>query len=179
MKNRHSNLSKHLNRNSIQLNNWPVISCLAPLFKGLFGRWLSAASITTGMDSLFGQRCVAGECFSLYSFLRPKCSSLYSWPPNKDEWHEEQRPANVGFGRESVIFYLDFGNRHIVPTLRPPDGILSLQSFMFLSILGWRQLYEDICMMNVPCHAIEKRVKIGNKASSRVLPTDILPAARG
>ena len=34
-------------------------------------------------------------------------------------------------------------------------------------------------MMNVPCHAIEKRVKIGNKASSQVLPTDILPAARG
>ena len=134
MKNRHLNLSKHLNRNSIQLNNWPVISCLAPLFKGLFGRWLSAASITTGMDSLFGQRCVAGECFSLYSFLRSKCSSLYSWPPNKDEWHEEQRPANVGFGRESVIFYLDFGNSHIVATLRPPDGILSLQSFMFLSI---------------------------------------------
>ena len=28
-------------------------------------------------------------------------------------------------------------------------------------------------MMNVPCHAIEKRVKIGNKASSPVLPTDI------
>ena len=78
MKNRHLNLSKHLNRVSIQLNNWPVISCLAPLFKGLFGRWLSAASITTRMDSLFGQRCVAGECFSLYSFLRPKCSSLYS-----------------------------------------------------------------------------------------------------
>ena len=26
--------------------------------------------------------------------------------------------------------------------------------------------------MNVPCHAIEKRVKIGNKASSQVLPTD-------
>ena len=24
-------------------------------------------------------------------------------------------------------------------------------------------------MMNVPCHAIEKRVKIGNKASSQVL----------
>ena len=114
MKNRHLNLSKHLNRNSIQLNNWPVISCLAPLFKGLFGRWLSAASITTRMDSLFGQRCVAGECFSLYSFLRPKCSSLYSWPPNKDEWHEEQRPANVGFGRESVTFHLDFGNSHIL-----------------------------------------------------------------
>ena len=27
-------------------------------------------------------------------------------------------------------------------------------------------------MINVPCHAIEKRVKIGNKASSQVLPTD-------
>ena len=26
--------------------------------------------------------------------------------------------------------------------------------------------------MNVPCHAIEKRVKIGNKASSQVNPTD-------
>ena len=34
--------------------------------------------------------------------------------------------------------------------------------------------------MNVPCHAIEKRVKIGNKASSQVLPTEQqLPAARG
>ena len=67
MKNRHLNLSKHLNRNSIQLNNWPVISCLAPLFKGLFWE-MAVRRVHNDKDGLliWSEMCGGGVLQSLF-----------------------------------------------------------------------------------------------------------------